>query len=167
MRTRNGVTLTELLIITLMILIVVAIAVPKLFHSRVAANEATAISALQSINRAQGLYHAAYPSRGFASTLAELGGPTPCMPGPTSACLLDQMIADGAKSGYNFAVQPVARENGVVTDYVAGAAPQEYNKSGVRMFCSMSDAMIRYSANTDHSRVPPDAAACRSETPLE
>ena len=163
----RGVTLTELLIVILLICIVVAIAVPKIFRSRIAANEATAISALQGINRAQSQYHAAYPSHGFATSLSDLGGPTPCTPSPTSACLVDKMIAAGAKSGYNFSIHAVTSENGTVTDYVAGAAPQEYNKSGVRMFCTMADTMIRYTANTARSTEPPDVAACRSATPLE
>jgi len=163
----RGVTLTELLIVILLICIAVAIAVPKIFRSRIAANEATAISALQGINRAQSQYHSAYPAHGFAATLSELGGPAPCTPSPTSACLIDKMIAAGAKSGYNFSMQAVSSQNGTVTDYVASAAPQEYNKSGVRMFCTMSDSMIRYTANTARSTEPPDVAVCRSATPLE
>jgi type IV pilus assembly protein PilA len=168
LRRLRGITLTELLVVILMILIVVAIAVPRLFRSRIAANEATAISALQSINRAQSEYHAKYPTSGFAGKLSELGGKTSCQASSSSACLLDHMIADGAKSGYKFSMQPVARsENGVVTEYVAGAAPQEYNKSGVRTFCTQSDGMIRYTANVEHTSVPPDAAVCRTATPLE
>src|SRR5215471_11446014 len=107
MNTRRGLTLTELLVVIVMILIVVAMATPKLFHSRIAANEATAISALQSINRAQSEYHAAYPSHGFASKLSELGGASPCTPSPSTACLLDDMVAQGKKSGYNFGMQVV------------------------------------------------------------
>ena len=168
MTTVRGLTLTELLVVITMIVIVVAIATPRLFHSRIAANEATAISALQSINRAQSEYHAAYPSRGFAAKLSDLGGESPCTPSATSACLLDNMIASGKKSGYNFAMEVVSRaDNGVVTEYAAGAAPQQYNESGIRTFCTMSNAMIRYSPNTGHSNVPPDTAACRGATPLE
>jgi prepilin-type N-terminal cleavage/methylation domain-containing protein len=168
MTTGRGLTLTELLVVITMILIAVAIATPRLFHSRIAANEATAISALQSLNRAQSEYHAAYPSRGFAARLSDLGGASPCTPSATSACLLDNMIANGKKSGYNFAMEAVSRaDNGVVTEYAAGAAPEEYNKSGIRTFCTMSNAMIRYLPNTDRSSIPPDTAACRSAIPLE
>jgi type IV pilus assembly protein PilA len=168
MNTGRGLTLTELLVVIVMILIVVAIATPRLFHSRIAANEATAISALQSINRAQSEYHAAYPSHGFAAKLSYLGGASPCTPSSTSACLLDNMIASGQKSGYNFAMEVVSPpENGAVREYAAAAAPEEYSKSGVRTFCTMSNAMIRYLPNTDRSSSPPDLAACRRAIPLE
>ena len=168
MRNQRGFTLIELVIVLAMIMIVAAMAIPRLLHSRIAANEATAVSSIRTINSAETAYHAAFPTRGFATQLADLGGPSPCTPGPASACLIDRLLAGGRKSGYNFAAPGTTRAaNGVITGYVAGAAPQSYDQSGIRLFCSMSDAILRFSPNQGHSTLPPDAAQCQAESLLE
>ena len=163
-----GFTLTELLIAIVIILIVAALAVPNLLHSRLAANEAAAVSSIQSINRAEVAYQAAYPTHGFAAKLPDLGGSKPCSPSPAAACLIDQLLTDGVKNGYNLAaVGSRQAANGVYMDYVAGAAPVSYGKSGVRLFCSMSDGVLRYSANPGRTTVPPNPEECRAEAELE
>lgn len=168
MRIEEGFTLTELLIVIGIILVIAALVIPNFLHSKIAANEAAAISAIQTINRAEVSYQAAYPTRGFAAKLADLGGAKPCTPEPRSACLIDNLLASGTKNGYRFAslgTTPAA--NSVLMDYTAGAAPVVYNETGVRLFCSTSNRVIRYSANPGHSTIPPDPAQCPQETPLE
>ena len=163
-----GFTLVELLILVVIVMMVALIAVPNLLHSRVAANEATAISSIQNINRAEVSYQAAYPTHGFADKLAELGGGKPCTPSPSSACIIDKRLSEGALSGYNFAVLGTRQAaNGIFQDYTAGAAPATYGQSGVRLFCSMSDAVLRYSANPTHSTTPPGTPECLAEAVLE
>jgi type IV pilus assembly protein PilA len=167
-KNQSGFTLAELLLTVAIIAIMAAIASPSLLRSRIAANEATAISSLQAINRAQGTYRATYPEKGFATRLSDLGGAAPCHPSPTSACLIDVRLARGVKSGYSFSLNGSNRTaSGVYMDYMAGAAPLAYDQSGVRLFCSTSDSVICFSANQSHSSVPPDAAQCRAEAPLE
>src|SRR5262245_59526763 len=73
MRKKNGFTLIELLIVVVVILIIAAITLPNLLRSRIAANESAAISSINSINKAEVSYQAAYPTIGYASTLATLG----------------------------------------------------------------------------------------------
>jgi len=168
MGTEKGFTLTELLIVIGMILVLAALAIPNLLHSKIAANEASAVSAIQTINHAEVSYQAAYPTRGFAASLADLGGSKPCVPNPASACLIDNLLASGTKNGYDFAAMGTTQAaNGVLMDYTAGAAPVTYNETGVQLFCSTSDAVIRYSANSGRSTTPPDPAQCSQETPLE
>jgi len=168
MKTAEGFTLTELLIVIGLILVVAALVIPHFLHSKIAANEASAVSAIQTINRAEISYQSAYPTKGFAAKLADLGGAKPCVPSAASACLIDNVLAGGTKNGYVFAsIGTTPAANGVLMDYTVGAAPVEYNETGVRLFCSTSNAVIRYSANPRHGTTPPDPAQCPQETPLE
>ena len=168
MRTGRGFTLAELLIAIAIILIVAALAIPNLLHSRLAANEAAAVSDIQSINRAEVAYQAAYPTHGFAARLSDLGGSKPCSPSPASACLIDKLLTGGVKNGYNFAADGTRRAaNGIYMDYAASAAPAQYGTTGVRLFCSTSDKVLRYSANPQHRTVPPDWSECKAEADLE
>jgi type IV pilus assembly protein PilA len=168
MHKTEGFTLTELLIVIGLLLVVAALAIPNFLQSKIAANEASAVSAIQTINRAEISYQAAYPTRGFAAKLADLGGAKPCVPSAASACLVDNVLAGGAKNGYVFAsIGTTPAANGVLMGYTAGAVPVEYNETGVRLFCSTSNGVIRYSANPRHDTIPPDLAQCLQETPLE
>ena len=163
-----GFSLAELLLVVAIVMLVGMTAVPSLLHSRLAANEAAGISSIQNINRAEVSYQAAYPTRGFAGQLADLGGAKPCIPSPSAACLIDKSLAEGAWGGYNFAAVGTRQAaNGVYQDYTAGAAPASYGQSGVRLFCSMSDAVLRYSANPTHRTTPPGPTECVAEAVLE
>jgi len=156
---QTGFTLIELLVVVSVILIIAAIAIPNLLRSRMAANEASAISSLRSIKTSQVVYQSSY-GPGFAATLAELsdGGaiancvpPTP--PTATSSCLLDSALASGTKSGYKFTYAPVAA-GGSITSYTIHADPITSGGSGQRHFFSDESLVIRVNAvaaagNTD------------------
>jgi prepilin-type N-terminal cleavage/methylation domain-containing protein len=75
-----GFSLIELLIVVSIILVIAAIAIPNLLRSRMAANEASAVASLRSINTSQVVYQSTYGTS-FATTLAQLsdgGTPTNC-----------------------------------------------------------------------------------------
>src|SRR5260370_10884819 len=102
---QTGFSLIELLIVVAVILVIAAIAIPNLIRSRMAADEASAVGSLRSINTSQVVYQSTYgPS--FAANLGQLsdgGSSTPCgSPNAaiaTSSCLIASSLASASKSG--------------------------------------------------------------------
>lgn len=145
MNRTQGFSLIELLIVVAIILVIAAIAIPSFLHSRMAANESAAAAAVRTVNTAQISFDSAYPTVGYASTLAALGGSgancTP--PTSTSACLIDANLASGQRTGYNFTLTNVTGTPNSTYNIVA--APILLNYSGVRYFCSYADAVVRVS----------------------
>jgi type IV pilus assembly protein PilA len=146
-----GFSLIELLVVVSIILIVAAIAIPNLLRSRSAANEASAVASVRSINTSQVVYQFSF-GQGFAASLAALsdgGVPANCVP-PTppaanSSCLLDSMLASGTKNGYKFTYAPATSGNSVST-YTVNADPIASAGSGQRHFFSDQTLAIRFNA---------------------
>ncbi|MEJ7607076.1 MAG: prepilin-type N-terminal cleavage/methylation domain-containing protein [Bryobacteraceae bacterium] len=77
---RSGFSLIELLIVVAIILILAAIAVPKLNQNRMQAQETAAIRQIGTIHTVQTQYYSQFGR--YATTLAELGPPASGQAGP-------------------------------------------------------------------------------------
>ncbi len=141
MNRQRGFSLVELLIVVTIILIISAIAIPSYMRSRMQANEASAVSSLRMINTAAITYFSTYQQIGYPPTLASMGGVAPCTSTSTSACMLDETVALGTKSGYAFAWESDGAVPSVA--YTATATPISVGRTGQRMFCTDQTGLTR------------------------
>jgi type IV pilus assembly protein PilA len=134
----RGFSLIELLIVIAIILVIAAIAVPSLLHSRIAANEASAVYSIRTINTAQVTYATTYPEMGYADSLNKLAAPTSGETSSANAGVLDWVLGCTSpvcpKSGYNFSI--VNASGNPVSSYSVTGIPQTIGITGYRGFCS-------------------------------
>jgi len=97
----TGLVLGYLGLVIIPIMIVAAIAIPNLLRARTAANEASAVGSLRSINTAAMIYAAKFEN-GFPSSLEVLGAGAAGDSNCNRAAILDLVLTSGRKSGYIF-----------------------------------------------------------------
>ena len=138
MRKQKGFSLIELLIVVAIILIIAAIAIPNLLRSKIAANQASAVGSLRTLNTACIAYSTSYNQ--FPSALSNLGpmgsGGTASS---TSADLIDSVLAAGTKSGYTF----VFTAGALNQSYTITATPITAATTGQNMYFTDQSGVIR------------------------
>jgi type II secretory pathway pseudopilin PulG len=125
----------------LSILLLGVIAIPNLLRSRMAANEASSVGSLRTINTAAVTYRTTYGH--YPPSLKSLGGLPNELPDENAAHLIDNVLASGQKSGYVFVYRfyPAA-EAGGEDGYSIDAQPLEPDKGGVRHFSTNQTGVI-------------------------
>jgi prepilin-type N-terminal cleavage/methylation domain-containing protein len=157
-KAQKGFSLIELLIVVAIILIIAAIAIPNLIRSRMAANEASAVGSLRTLNTAMIQYATTY-GVGFPDTDLSQLGPS-AAPDSDGADLVDSLLGAAApvKSGYSFTYAPGAADSaGNINSYTIEAEPVAPGTSGQRYFFTDQSGVIR---------ADPSAAADANSTPI-
>ena len=124
-------------VIILAVAFLVSISVPNLLRSRMAANEASAVGSLRTVNTAELTYSSTYGT-GFTQ-LSVLG----------NSGLIDNVLGNGTKSGYTIKAQEVGGSGGGTStnpyvQYTSSAKPINQGITGTRYFCSDESGVIRW-----------------------
>ena len=181
-KTNKGFSLIELLIVVAIILIIAAISIPNLLRSKMAANEASAVGSIRTINVAAVEYQSIY-GIGYPSSLTQIGSSgngngqsNSSTTGCNNAQLIDSVLTSGTKSGYNLSIipgtQPVPSTSlpqgctaGYSDGYVVIANPVTVGTTGQRAFCSDATGVIRANPSGKATYNPPVCDA--SQSPLQ
>src|SRR5579863_9046408 len=150
-RRERGFSLLELLIVVAIILIITTVAIPNLMHTRMSANETSALKSLQVFNGACVSYLSTYGT--FPHNQSDLGPPANGTASKTGADILGSDLAPSggavaSKSGYVFRyVAGPASQSGNINSYTITADPEEYNHSGTHRFYTDEKGAITFTTD--------------------
>ncbi len=131
---------------TPIILIIAAIAIPNLLRARIAANQASAVGSLRTINTAAITYASTY-NIGYPASLAALGPAQGGQLTAEAADLIDPVLASGSKSGYAFTYTPGEKDaEGRIEAYTVSANPITPGTTGTNFYFTDQSGVIRRDA---------------------
>lgn len=132
-RKTAGFSLIELIIVTAIIAIIAAIAVPNLLTARRTAQEASAIAIVKSLVKAEGMYFSSYGSQTTYGTLNELAARN----------CIDGSLLTEARNYYTFQVNLITP-----ITYNITATPDAALASQMRHFYGDESGVIRQAIGT-------------------
>jgi hypothetical protein len=107
-----------------------------MLHSRIAANEASAVSSTRTILSAEFSYYQTFGGgTDYAQSLTALG--------PGNGNLIDSGLASGSKSGYAIALTASQVNGTYFNEFMVSATPLSAGLSGTRSFCAVEDGALR------------------------
>jgi hypothetical protein len=126
-------------------------------RSRIAANQASAVGSLRTINTAEATFSSTF-NTGYSLTLSALRPTATATPTTSAAGLIDSILALGNKSGYTFTYGVAASDaTGNVTAYNLHPAPSTAGTTGQKDYFSDQTAVIRQNTS---------AAASATDAPI-
>lgn len=141
----RGFSLIELLIVVAIILIIAAIAIPNLLKSRIAANQASAVGSLHTLNAVETMYASTY-NTGFSPNLSSLG-PGSGTSGPSAAGMVQSDLAGtgntSTKQGYTFTYSATPDSAGRYDTYTITATPSTPGTTGTNYYFTDQSGVIR------------------------
>ncbi|HEV2176758.1 MAG TPA: DUF4190 domain-containing protein [Terriglobia bacterium] len=150
----DGMALAGLILgygVPVMILIIAAIAIPNLLKSKMAANQASAVASLRTLNTSEITYASTF-NVGYSSSLAQLGPPASGDASSTAAGLIDSVLATGDKSGYSFIyTADLAGSSGRTNSYTIIAVPVSPGQTGQNYYFTDETNVIRQNTQSTAS----------------
>nr|MBU1327973.1 prepilin-type N-terminal cleavage/methylation domain-containing protein [Candidatus Omnitrophota bacterium] len=135
LRSKQGFTLVEIMIVVAIIALLAAIAIPNLLRARHNANEAASIAAIRTISTACESFRSAQTPTSYPANLAALSSATPAY---IDAGLAGATAAGTARQGY-FYTYALVNAN----QFTCTASPAVSGTTGTRIFFVDESGVIR------------------------